>query len=382
MQVCYSYCPVIHAGNVDVSLGWIRDELQRRGARLGYFRSISGTNFYPHYTHSLDNLFRFGGCAPAIHVQADLRETRLLGLQWLNEGAGLLVRADDDIHRVSDLRGQRIGLSRSLNRVKCDWWRATEERGIELVLALHGMTWNDVVAVDYSYADDWYDRPELLAPVESASEDWRSSMRRRGMGFRSLETALAAGQIDACFAAEPFGAAVGGRGQFKFIERLSVQADWTLHVGNCPYTVTCTSDFADRNPDLVVTFLKGLIRVGNFCNAHRSAAAALLDRSALHHDTAETGLPIPDAIDFVPQLDTRCLKAVDMQKNWMLARGYIEHDFSVSDWAAPEFAAAAERELIEESFAVTPVEVPPPDPGSLEAAQREIAAGGHSTTRT
>ena len=239
-----------------------------------------------------------------------------------------------------------------------------------------------MVAVDYAYADDWYDHPDLLAPVESAAEDWRSRTRRRDMGFRSLETALAAGQIDACFAAEPFGAAVSGRGQFKFIERLSVHTDWTLHVGNCPYTVTCTGDFADRNPDLVVSFLKDLIRVGNFCNAHRSAASALLDRSALHRDTAETSLLIPDAIDFVPQLDTRCLKAVDLQKSWMLAHGYIEHDFSVSDWAAPEFAAAAERELLEESFAVTPVEVPPPDPGSLDAVQREISAGGHSTTRT
>ena len=372
LQVSYSYCPVIHAGNVDDRLGWIREELKRRGARLTYFRAIAGTDYYPHYTHSLDNLFRFGGCAPAIHVQAELRETRLLGMQWLNEGGGMLVRAGDDIFQMNDLRGRRIGLSRSLSAAKCDWWRATEERGIELMLALNGLSWGDVQVVDYPYADDWYGRPEMLDRVDTATDEWVARKHIRGMSFRPLETALAAGQIDACYATEPFAVAQERQGQFKLVESLSRYSDWTLQVANCPYTLTCTSDFADRHPDLVVAFLKGLIRVGRFCNANRAAAATILDRNAFYPDAATTHRWIQE-IDFVPKLDAHNLKAVTMQKEWMLAHGYIAHDFDVGDWAAPEFAEAATRELAEEPFLATSGKPQAPDKGSLEEAQAAAA---------
>jgi hypothetical protein len=42
------------------------------------------------------------------------------------------VRARDDIYRMSDLKGKKIGLSKSLNTIKMDWWRFQEEQGIEL----------------------------------------------------------------------------------------------------------------------------------------------------------------------------------------------------------------------------------------------------------
>ena len=41
---------------------------------------------------------------------------------------------------MSDLKGKKIGLSKSLNTLKNDWWRVTEEQGIELMLRLNGMT--------------------------------------------------------------------------------------------------------------------------------------------------------------------------------------------------------------------------------------------------
>jgi hypothetical protein len=34
----------------------------------------------------------------------------------------------------------------------------------------------------------------------------------------------------------------------------------------------------------------------------------------------------------------------------MLSHGYIKNDFEVAEWAAPEFAEQAARELIEEQF--------------------------------
>ncbi len=129
VQVWYTYCHLIDAGTVDEELGLRRGGARaRHGARLGYFLSAPGHDFYPHFTHELEGLFRFGGCIPAIHARAEVCDTVLLGLQWLAEGGGLLVRAGEGIDEVSDLRGRRIGLSRSLNPRKVDYRRVTDER--------------------------------------------------------------------------------------------------------------------------------------------------------------------------------------------------------------------------------------------------------------
>ena len=41
----------------------------------------------------------------------------------------MLVRARDDIFRMDDLKGKKIGLTQSLNTIKNDWWRIQEEPG-------------------------------------------------------------------------------------------------------------------------------------------------------------------------------------------------------------------------------------------------------------
>ncbi len=55
-------------------------------------------DWYPHYIHNLDNLIRFGGLFPPIHVHADIRRTRLLGVTHVpHEGGVMISRAKDDI---------------------------------------------------------------------------------------------------------------------------------------------------------------------------------------------------------------------------------------------------------------------------------------------
>ena len=73
-----------------------------------------------------------------------------------------MVRARDNIYRMKDLKGKKIGLTKSLNTIKCDWWRIQEEQGIELMLMLNDMTRDDVEIVEFPYPDDWYDDPKML----------------------------------------------------------------------------------------------------------------------------------------------------------------------------------------------------------------------------
>ena len=102
----------------------------------------------------------------------------------------MLVRARDPIHHMSDLKGKKIGLSKSLNVIKNDWWRCQEEQGIELMLMLNGMTRDDVEIVEFPYPDDWYDKPEMLTPMDNPSELWLKRDHKHDLAFRPLETAL------------------------------------------------------------------------------------------------------------------------------------------------------------------------------------------------
>ncbi|MGB5686923.1 MAG: hypothetical protein WBM35_14010, partial [Candidatus Electrothrix sp.] len=105
-QVWFTNCPMVSANNVDQELGWCREEFKKIGVDYAYFRSAPENNWYPHYIHNLDNLIRFGGLNPAIHVRADVRRTVLLGATWVYEGGVMQVRARDKIFRVTDLKGK------------------------------------------------------------------------------------------------------------------------------------------------------------------------------------------------------------------------------------------------------------------------------------
>ena len=112
----------------------------------------------------------------------------------------MMVRARDDIYRMADLKGKKIGLSKSLNTIKNDWWRIQEEQGIELMLRLNGMTRDDVQIVEFPYPDDWYDNPEMMGPpMENPSELWLKRDHKHDLAFRPLETALEKGVIDAMY---------------------------------------------------------------------------------------------------------------------------------------------------------------------------------------
>jgi ABC-type nitrate/sulfonate/bicarbonate transport system substrate-binding protein len=345
-QVFYTYCHLLHAGSVDHELGWVARELTRHGANLSYFLSVPEPDFYPHYTHGLDALFRFGGCIPAIHVKADLADTVLLGLQWFWEGGGMLVRADDDIHRVADLAGRRVGLSRSLNAAKVDYRRVTEERGLELVLRLQGVRHDDLRIVDCPFPDDWYEGQRMAEPLPDLFDFWRAYGVQADLLQRPLQPELEAGLIDACFVTDPFGLEYAGSEAVRLVGSLARQPDRTLQIGGAPYALTCTRRFADEHPELVTAYLQGLIRTGRWCNSERQAAAALLEATGFFPPAA-TVIPAIEHLDLVPNLSAANLTAIHAVMESMLERGHLRRGFDVGDWAAPEFLQAATRALDE-----------------------------------
>ena len=60
-------------------------------------------------------------------------------------------------------------------------------------------------------------------------------------------------------------------GKSKSIEDVSRYPDWTLQVANIPAAITCADVIADKHPELVVAFMKGMIKVGRWANEHKHA---------------------------------------------------------------------------------------------------------------
>ena len=141
----------------------------------------------------------------------------------------MLVRARDDIYRMKDLKGKKIGLSKSLNTIKNDWWRCQEEQGIENMLMLNDMTRDDVEIVEFPYPDDWYDKPEMLAPMYNPSELWLKRDHKHDLAFRPLETALSpATSTPSTRRTGLFQHSQEATGGIKAIENLANYPDWTL----------------------------------------------------------------------------------------------------------------------------------------------------------
>ena len=127
---------------------------------------------------------------------------------------------------------------------------------------------------------------------------------------------------------------------------------------------------AEQHPELVVTFMKGMIKVGRWANEHKHAAAAILDKQTFYLDVEDTYQGIKH-IDMVPNLSPQNLASIEIGKDFMLSHGYIKNDFDVHEWAAPEFLEQAAKELLEGGV------------GEAELAQaaRGDRAGGRATAR-
>ncbi len=346
----YTNCPLVSPSNVDQEIGWVKEEFKKINIAYKFLRSTTENDWYPHYVHNLDNLMRYGGCNPAIHVQADVRRTRLIGTTHVYEGGCMLVRSRDDIYQMKDLKGKKIGLTKSLNVIKNDWWRIQEEQGIELMLMMNNMTRDDVEIVDFPYPDDWYDNPAMLAPMENPSELWLKRDHKHDLAFRPLETSLLDGTVDAIYTqSKVFQHIQEETGKMKAIENLANYPDWTLQGANVPATCTVSDVACEEHPELVVTLLKGLIKVGRWANEHKHAAAAILDKQTYYLDVEDTYQGIQN-VDMVPTLSPYNLEALQINKDFMFSHGYIENDFDVFEWAAPEFLEKAAAELLEEEW--------------------------------
>ena len=110
--------------------------------------------------------------------------------------------------------------------------------------------------------------------------------------------------------------------------------------------------------------MKGMIRAGRWANAHKRAAAVILNKQTYYLDEEDTYEGIKH-VDMVPNLSAQNLARVKIGKDFMLKHGYIKNDFDVDEWAAPEFLVQAGKELLEDVIEQKKMEKLPSLPGRV-----------------
>jgi ABC-type nitrate/sulfonate/bicarbonate transport system substrate-binding protein len=155
-----------------------------------------------------------------------------------------------------------------------------------------------------------------------------------------MNAALASGKVDAIFASGGRAEKLIATGEFVAIEDLSRYPDWRLHIANSPFATTVNRDFAERQPVVVVAWLRSVIRAGRWVNDNPVAAAELFSRVLQGGDGGALVAQIAQT-DFVPSLSPANLAALAEQKRFLLAENYIERDFAVSDWADDRYLSEA-----------------------------------------
>ena len=120
-------------------------------------------------------------------------------------------------------------------------------------------------------------------------------------------------------------------------------------MANCPAVITCTDVMADEHPELVIAYMKAMIKVGRWANEHKHAAAVILNRQTFYLDAEDTYQGIKD-VDMVPNLSAQNMESIEIGKDFMFSHGYIKRDFDVDEWARPEFLEKAAEEVLKEEW--------------------------------
>jgi ABC-type nitrate/sulfonate/bicarbonate transport system substrate-binding protein len=95
--------------------------------------------------------------------------------------------------------------------------------------------------------------------------------------------------------------------------------------------------------------MRAMIKVGLWANRNKHAAGEILNRQTFYLDAEHTYRGIKD-VDMVPSLSAMNMQTIRIGKDFMVSHGYIQNDFDVDEWAAPEFLEQAAEEVLKEEW--------------------------------
>jgi sulfonate transport system substrate-binding protein len=328
--IWYTRCPVPTASGIAIDTGILAGKFETEQVAVSSIRASSDPAVREsHFNHSKERSFREGGNIPPLHARSLGKDTRVVGLTWVEEFQSLLTTSNSAISSPENLRGRRI-LVPAHGADRIDFERAMALRGIEATLALAGLTLQDVELVD------------VRTVVGSLVERQGSY---QGDHYRYELDALRRGVGDAFYAKGAPGSEAVTREHLVPVLDLRTSPDPQHRVNNgTPRPITVSAELLETRPDLVQRYLAALIDAAGWAQNHEAEAFEIL--------SAETGAPVasartaygPTAPRLFPSWDPQLVELLGYQKGFLLRHGFLTDDVDIEAWLVrePLYAAFAE----------------------------------------
>ena len=333
----YTRCPVPTASGIAFQRRMFDSLFRSTDYEVRDLRELGPTHRNAHYTHSIRHFFREGGSAPPVWARARGVDSVLLGITFMEETLGIFVRADDPASTIPDLAGRRFALP-VWPKLVFNFWRFAALKGIVSTLRVHAMSIHDIHLIDVT--EDW--DPHERRNVER--HDAHSAPRCE---YRGQLRALLDGRVDAVFGKGPEAALLEREagGHIRRIFDLRSAPELSDRVNNStPRLLTTSREMIENHSEAVVRYLQTLIRAARWAFDHPHETRELIGRECgVSPHAMPHYLEDAYATKLEPKMSDELLQTVKVLKAFLLRQGFIEHDFPLGDWAAPEFLAEAQR---------------------------------------
>lgn len=276
----------------------------------------------PEHQRHPPHSFRQGGSSPPIWSRARGRDTRVIGLNWIDEYQAIISRKDSGISAASDLRGRRVALPRQARTP--DHRRASALRAFEVALDEAGVPERDVSFIDIAIGHLSLIRSDAPQPPHG--------------GYGEEIDALLRGDVDAVFVKGAHGAEATAEIGARVVFDLRNHADPLVRANNgAPRPITVDSALLQARPDIVARFLARVVAVGDWAAAHPAETFSYLARETRSSEwwvrrAYGYGLHLQQRTE----LDARSVAGLVAYKDFLFRRGFITTDFDAGAWIDPQ----------------------------------------------
>lgn len=322
----YTRCSIPTPLGLGAQLGLYTEEFAQDGITIKSLQeSQDPSELASHFEHSLPHSFRLGGAVPPIWARAKGRDTRVIGISWIDEYQAIIALPESGIRGPKDLRGRKLGLPVSGREGSVDVARATALRGLLLALELAGLEHKDAEWVDVP------SRRELLVDIQAPD----SSVRRRQYhSYTDTALALARGEVDAIYVKDVRGAQTAHLLGAVIVAELGFHEDEHFRINNStPRPLTVNAETLQRYPEIVQRFLSRIREVDAWARANPALAIREIAKET-NWTESWVRFAYRDSIveNLGVDLSERSIAGLTEYKNFLLQWGFIKQDFSITDW--------------------------------------------------
>ena len=272
----YTRCTVPTGLGISIQQGWLQEAFRAQGTNVESVLEAKDFSVREsHFSHTVQNSVRHGGNIPAIGARALGRDTRVLGLSWIDETQLILTTPESGIRSARDLKGRRFGLPNWKN-VEVDFARAQAIRALENALSLEGLSVSDVELVNYDI-DTHYSDVEATNVNGTLVYGSKSQSRSRASNLEVI--GLLRGEVDAIFLKGVHGAQTADQFGLVTVIDTGSHPDPLIRSNNAtPRTLAVDGNLLDNHFDAAATIVDQVLRAEAWAHAHPAETRLYLAR--------------------------------------------------------------------------------------------------------